>query len=689
MVVECRICHALPDVVASDDPRCAELESIHPTTKRCPICSNYWDVSSAGHRRLTSTREMIARIRTLVHELPWSPNPTVEDDLDACLDRIPDPEISVEDAVRCVAMAVIDDEMTDYEPVRLAVWSLGRRNANEAIPTLVRALEHYALRAYAARALATIGALPALVQALDREPDTRYAATCGLGQLASREPALAPAIQRPLLARAEALAPHTYRHEKNDRELALVFWALRLTGCSEAVLSALTDKKEAANRAVAACHYCRSIPDVADREDPGGIPPACEKLRRLHHWLYRCPLCATYYRYHYDHDSGGGTSAGYTDETYSRLTNAEAVVHIRNLLHDVPFEPYPDFEGQHFDYLLTFLNEPEETVEALIRCVDAPIPDGFAERERPMLAAWSLGRRKAEEAIPTLVRALTRYPLHAHAARALATIGAPALPALVAAFTVDAREATTSALGLMARLHPALAGEIQRVLLARAVELDPHTYGQEKNSKELATIVWAIGMTGYSEAALALLVGMFGRTYGWERAAAIKAVAQRMRPVSVRVVPPLLSSTDRTVVEAAIEALETMGPAARDALPALDASPSDPYFDLRIERARKAITAKCHLCGDLPDHADYKPPVFVDLTPIGGSDLVKCPACDTYYEYAYEYYPGAPEYTVDPVENESLDRRTRDEAITWIRAALEKAENAALRRELELLTKAR
>ena len=40
--------------------------------------------------------------------------------------------------------------------------------------------------------------------------------------------------------------------------------------------------------------------------------------------LKRCPECATYYKYHYDHDSESGVGYGWTDEILLRLNPDEA-----------------------------------------------------------------------------------------------------------------------------------------------------------------------------------------------------------------------------------------------------------------------------------------------------------------------------------------------------------------------------
>jgi hypothetical protein len=100
------------------------------------------------------------------------------------------------------------------------------------------------------------------------------------------------------------------------------------------------------------------------------------------------------------------------------------------------------------------------------------------------------------------------------------------------------------------------------------------------------------------------------------------------------------------------------------------------------------MTASCPICRDLPESADYKPPAFSKLVSLvgGDEDLLKCPVCHTYYEYSYAYYPGAPDFSCDPHEDESLRRRTAAEATRWIRAALAKGDNTALARELELLS---
>ncbi len=435
------------------------------------------------------------------------------------------------------------------------------------------------------------------------------------------------------------------------------------------------------------CRICRAIPDRADREDPDGLPPECEELEALHYNTHRCPLCGTYYDYFYDHDSGGGTSAGGTDELVRRMTAAEAIERIRDVLSDPPFEPKPTLETD-LERLIVVHPDPEEPIDVFIQRLDAAVIAKNLMGNRPAnLAAWTLGRRKAVEAMPVLVRALASYELRGHAARALGTMGALAAPTLLAQLAAGAvtRTAATYGLGHLARIEPAMAAVIQQALLARVAAIGDSSYGNELVSRELAAVVWAIGMTGYTEAAFAALAGQFGRTYGWERDAAIRAVGRHMGIVTVPALIPLLTASDRYVVEAAILALTELGPAARDAMPALSTCPLAGRFDYLIVRARSAIAARshafivseCRICRTIPEgvHAnEHLVGNWRALHRLGlhglASELCKCPSCGTYYDYQFNEYPGAPEATCDPHTDEILERLTPVRAIERIRDAL-------------------
>lgn len=392
------------------------------------------------------------------------------------------------------------------------------------------------------------------------------------------------------------------------------------------------------------CRICRAIPDT--NEQP--LPREVEELQRFGgaaFQLRRCPLCGSYYDYFYDHDSGGGTSEGGTDESIRRLTPAETIDSIRDALNELPFEPIPTLETD-LERLLREHPDPEEPIDALIQRLDEAVAaDGILGNRPANLAAWSLGRRNAVQAIPALVRALAIYYLRAHAARALASMGAVAAPPLLAALEAGpvARTAAACGLGQLARNDPAVAPAIQRALIERLALLGEEPGASEPVSRETAAVVCAIGMTGYSEPAFAALVDLFGRTYGWEREAAIRAVG-RMGAVTVPALIRMLHHDDRHVVEAAILTLTELGPAAR---------------------------CECRICRAIPDRADADDGLPAECQELEHllPDLWRCPLCGTYYDYLYCEYAGDGCYC-DPVTDEMVTRLTPAQTIDRLRRAL-------------------
>ena len=425
------------------------------------------------------------------------------------------------------------------------------------------------------------------------------------------------------------------------------------------------------------CRICRAIPDT--REDP--LPREVEQLERFGGAAYRlrrCPLCGTYYDYFHDHDNGGGTSAGSTDESIRRLSPAETIEGICDALNELPFEPFPQLEAD-LERLLCEHPGPAESTDALIQRLDAAVlADDILGNEPANLASWWLGRRSAVRAIPTLVRALGVQYLRGHAARALASMGAVAAPALLRELAGDpvSRTAAACGLGQLARNDPVMAPAIQSALLARLAQLGESPDASEPVSRDTAAVVSAIGMTGYSEAAFAALVELFARTHGWAREAAIRAVG-RMGAITVPALIRMLSHDDRHVVEAAILTLTELGPAARGASSELAAIPSTARLDHRIAAAQAAIRAPepaCRICRAIPDHADADaglPAAYHELQhfPDPASDLCRCPLCATYYDYYYGHYPGDGVYC-DPVTDEVITRLTPAQTLERILRAL-------------------
>lgn len=244
------------------------------------------------------------------------------------------------------------------------------------------------------------------------------------------------------------------------------------------------------------CRICRAIPDTAERP----LPREVEELQGFGGAAYRlrrCPLCGRYYDYFYDHDSGGGTSEGGTDETIRRLSPADAIDALRDVLNELPFAPMPTLEAD-LERLLREHPEPEEPIDALIQRLDEAVAaNDILGNEPANLASWSLGRRGTVRAIPALVRALAVYYLRAHAARALAGMGAVVAPALLAALAAGpvAGAAAACGLGLLARNDPTLAPAIQRALRSRLARHVDDRGASRLASEEAAAIEWAIGMT--------------------------------------------------------------------------------------------------------------------------------------------------------------------------------------------------
>ena len=106
------------------------------------------------------------------------------------------------------------------------------------------------------------------------------------------------------------------------------------------------------------CKICQNIPDykfadklhkkeqlpdeVGDLQVIGGYTHDCQ--------IRKCPLCGTYYRYYYDHDSESGVGYGYTDESVKRISPERA-----QELMNVVIKVYPQLPlerlRQELDYL--------------------------------------------------------------------------------------------------------------------------------------------------------------------------------------------------------------------------------------------------------------------------------------------------------------------------------------------------
>lgn len=175
------------------------------------------------------------------------------------------------------------------------------------------------------------------------------------------------------------------------------------------------------------CRICRAIANTNERPLPREVEEL-EQFGGAAFRLRRCPSCGSYYSYYYDHDNGGGTSEGSTEESLTRLTPADTIDAIRDALSELPFESMPTLEAD-LERLLREHPQPEEPIDVLIQRLDQAVAaNDILGNASANLAAWSLGRRNAVQAIPSLERALGVYYLRAHAARALASMGAAAVP---------------------------------------------------------------------------------------------------------------------------------------------------------------------------------------------------------------------------------------------------------------------
>jgi HEAT repeat protein len=322
------------------------------------------------------------------------------------------------------------------------------------------------------------------------------------------------------------------------------------------------------------CRICRAIADDescdSESDDPA-LPPEVKQLGYLPGAairLRRCPLCETYYDWFYDHDSGGGTSVGGTLESFRRLSPAETIAKIREVMHELPFEPLPPLEDD-LERLLRDHPEPEFSVEASIAALDAafasPIDPAI---ERAQLAAWSLGRRRVPEAMSALVRALGNRSLRAHAARALANYGAVAVPLLVERLERGEpyeRMAVAAALGA---IGPAAVGA-RSALIARIDAMSPEARDPFRElHRELGPYASALGRMGFSVESLTSLLRFFAADYVPEREAAIRAIG-RMGVAAVPVLIQTLHDDERKTRHSAVLALTEIGPAASAAVPQL------------------------------------------------------------------------------------------------------------------------
>lgn len=77
---------------------------------------------------------------------------------------------------------------------------------------------------------------------------------------------------------------------------------------------------------VTACSFCESIPDFLAVEtllSGERLPDAVEKLTLVTRQIRKCPDCASYFEFNYDHDGefsdGVGQPIGYTDESIERI----------------------------------------------------------------------------------------------------------------------------------------------------------------------------------------------------------------------------------------------------------------------------------------------------------------------------------------------------------------------------------
>lgn len=336
------------------------------------------------------------------------------------------------------------------------------------------------------------------------------------------------------------------------------------------------------------CRICRDIPERAE-----WVPQACQQLVKLvggEDDLWKCSLCGAYYAYSYAHYPGDGyTCDPYTDESVTRLEPAQAIDWIRRRQNELPFEPLLDHE---LEQLLVDHPVPEEPTATLI----SRLEQGHDAGGR---AAWWLGRRQAGEAIPALAALLASADpshageqiridiLRAHAARALGSMGAAGAPALIA--QLPGKPAAAYGLGHLARVDPSAAPAIQPALIARLAALGDSANTSYPANQEAKAIAWALGMTGYSDAAFAALAVLFQRSS--LPVLMSEVVSRAFSRMGAVVVPRLIAmlGQDESAIGLALQTLTELGPAARDALPTLAAHPraTTPEFI----RARAAITA--------------------------------------------------------------------------------------------------
>ncbi len=106
------------------------------------------------------------------------------------------------------------------------------------------------------------------------------------------------------------------------------------------------------------CKICRNIPDYKEADKlhkKERLPEEVEDLQVIGGYAHdcqirKCPLCGTFYRYYYDHDSESGVGYGYTDESVKRLSPERA-----QELMNVVIKAYPQLPleklRQKLDYL--------------------------------------------------------------------------------------------------------------------------------------------------------------------------------------------------------------------------------------------------------------------------------------------------------------------------------------------------